>query len=516
MGMANRRGFIASLALAGLAPMARAQTTSAAPPAGPPRFSFEDVVRRARDLSTAPLAPAPALPEPLARLDPALAREIRFRPERAFLAGEGSQFRLETMHLDGRSARPVTVNLIRDGIATPIPYAASLFDYGRVKFDKPLPLNLGFAGFRLRFPLNDPRAFDDTLTFTSASSFTFLGRGQRAGALLRALTVNAGLGNEEFPFFREFWIQAPEPNATRVTILALLDGESVTGAFRFDVSPDGAAKLDISATIFPRRLGGQLGLAPIASMFLSGENDRRLAGDFRPEIHDSDGLALFTGAGERVWRPLRNPSASGRFSFMDKNPRGYGLIQRDRAFDHYQDLKQVYERRPGYWVEPVGDWGDGRVELLETPATDASGQNVFVSWVGADAREPGKPINVAYRVHATLEPRGASGFGRVVNTFQTSPASGGEMAGAGARRFMIDFSGGDLGYFTGDPASVEIVATVSAGRVAASALDVNPHIEGFRASVDVEVPPGVTADVRVALRSGSRAVSETWTLPLTG
>ena len=516
MGMANRRGFIASLALAGLAPAARAQTPAAAPPASPPRFGFEDVVRRARDLSTAPLAPIPALPEPLARLDPALAREIRFRPERAFLAGDGSQFRLETMHLDARSARPVTVNLIRDGIATPIPYAASLFDYGKARFEKPLPLNLGFAGFRLRFPLNDPRAFDDTLVFTSASPFKFLGRGQRVGALLRALTVNAGMDNEEFPFFREFWIQAPEANAARATIFALLDGDSVTGAFRFDVSPGDAATLDVAATIFPRRLGGQLGLAPIASLFLSGENDRRLAGDFRPEIHDSDGLALHTGAGERVWRPLRNPAASGRFSFLDKNPRGFGLIQRDRAFDHYQDLKQAYERRPSYWVEPMGDWGAGRVELLETPATDAGGRNILVSWVGAEGREPGKPINIAYRVRATLGSRAPDGVGHVVNTFQSSPESGGEMAGATARRFMVDFAGGDLGYFTGDSASVEIVATISAGRVSATALEINPHIEGFRANVDVEVPPGVTADVRVALRAGPRAVSETWTLPFTG
>jgi glucans biosynthesis protein len=251
-------------------------------------------------------------------------------------------------------------------------------------------------------------------------------------------------------------------------------------------------------------------------MFLSGENDRRLAGDFRPEIHDSDGLALFTGARERVWRPLRNPAQTGRFSFLDKNPRGYGLIQRDRAFDHYQDLKHAYERRPSYWVEPAGDWGEGRVELLETPATDADGPNVFASWVGAEAREPGKPINVAYRVRATIEQRPSNGVGRVVNTFQTSPGSGGDMAGASARRFMIDFAGGDLGYFTGDPASVEIVATVGAGRVAATALEVNPHIEGFRANVDIEVPPGVTADIRVALRAGSRAVSETWTLPFTG
>jgi glucans biosynthesis protein len=351
----DRRGFVASLAGAGVMIASGAAVSQTPPPSnGATRFGFDDVVRRARDLATAPLAPSPAIPDALARLDNDAARDIKFRSERAFLAGADSRFRLQTIHLDPRSSRPVTVSLIRDGIATPIPYSANLFDYGRAKFERPLPLNLGFAGFRLRYPINDPRGFDDAVVFTGSSQFRFLGRGQRAGASLRALSVNAGLETEEFPFFREFWIEAPEANARHATIYALLDGESVTGAFQFQIEPGVDSVLTVGATLFPRRVGGVFGFAPVVSMYLAGEGDRRLGGDYRPEAHSSDALALHTGAGERVWRPLRNPARAARFSFLDNNPRGFGLVQRDRSFDHYQDLEAGYEARASYWVEPTG------------------------------------------------------------------------------------------------------------------------------------------------------------------
>ena len=206
----DRRKLVASLALSGAATLAgqtQAQQPAGAPPTqaapnGGASFSYDSVLRRARELASVPLTPTAALPEQLAKLEADAWRDIRFRPERALLSNNNSQFRLTTYHLGYNFQRPVTVNVIRDGIPTPIPYAANLFDYGATKFDKPLPVNLGFAGFRLQYPLNDPRGFDEVISFLGASAFRFLGRGQRYGVSSRGLVVNGGAALEETPFFR--------------------------------------------------------------------------------------------------------------------------------------------------------------------------------------------------------------------------------------------------------------------------------------------------------------------------
>lgn len=504
MDSIDRRRFVVSLA--GLGAAVDRAAAQAAPPA--PRFGYDEVVTRARDLSTAPVAPARPLPEPLARLDPSVAKEIKFRPEKEFFAATGSRFRLETIHLDPRSTRSVTVNLIREGIATPIPYAASLFDFGRAKFERALPLNLGFAGFRIKFPLDRPDLSEDAIVFTAAGQFELLGRGQRRGAMLRALSVNAADASEEFPFFREFWVQLPGPNSTRVTVFALLDGESATGAFSFQLTPGANSALDVTATLFPRRIGGKFGVAPLTSMYFS-KGDRG-PGQFPPSAHNSDGLMMRTGAGEWLWRPLRNPAKGDRFAFLDRNPRGFGLVQRDRAFDHYQDLNASYEARPNYWVEPFGDWGEGQVELSELAATSAAISNISASWVGNARIEPGKPFKFAYRISATLDERWASAVGRVIDMYQSPSA---EPGGRG-RRLRIDFAGGDLAWYLGDPARVEVLATANNGRVVSAIVEPNTHIKGFRATVDIEAPPDQASDVRVSLRSGGKSLSEIWTMPV--
>ena len=513
----DRRKLVASLALAGastLAGRASAQQQPAAP-SGTPGFSHEDVLRRARELASVPLSPAPALPEPLAKLDPQAWRDIRFRPERSLLANNNGSFRLQTYHLGANHRRPVTVNVIRDGIATPMPYAANLFDYGATKFEKPLPVNLGFAGFRLTYPLNDPRAFEEAISFPGASAFRFLGRGQRAGVSTRGLGVNAGGTNEEAPFFREFWVETPEPGADRITIHALLDGESATGAYRFELRPGMDTMLEVNLTLFPRKSGAKIGIAPLASMFLAGETDRRAAPDSRGEAHDSDGLLIHTGAGEWLWRPLRNPAAVEVSAFMGKDVLGFGLIQRDRTFDHYQDLDLAFEQRPSYWVEPIGAWGEGHVELVETPAGDEPSDNILASWIPALSPEPGKPFSLAYRIWSTLDMAKLSPAGRAIGAWQAPAKAQGakEQAPPNARRFLVDFAGGDLPFFLTEPNSVEMTATASNGRVLRTFVTPNPHTKGFRAGLDVQLDPGQATDLRVFLRNGSRALTETWTTP---
>ena len=515
----NRRRLVgatlaSSASLVALAGPAKAQTTPGAPP---PRFGLDDVVRRARELANAPFEAAPpALPDALTKLDFDAWRDIRFRPDKALLAGNGSLFRLQLFHLGHLYARPVTVNTIRDGIPTPIPYAANLFDYGRTKLERPLPVNLGFAGFRLHFPLNNPDVFDEVIAFLGASYFRFLGRGQRYGISARALAVGAGTTDEEFPFFREFWIETPEPNAERATIYGLLDGASATGAFRFDVAPGAETIVEVVANLFPRRVGAKFGLAPLTSMFFVGENDRHPTEDFRPELHDSDGLLIHSGGGEWIWRPLRNPFTPQNSTFLDTNGRGFGLLQRDRIFDHYEDLDLGYEARPNYWVEPTGPgWGDGRVELTELPTSDETNDNIVASWVPAVAPEPGRPLAYSYRLTASLDAARLSPNGRTINTFGTAARALGsaDQAVAGSRRFIIDFAGGDLDYFSRDPTLVEVVPSTSAGRITHTFLVPNGHIKGFRAAIDVQLDPGQSTDLRAFLRTKTRALTETWTFP---
>ena len=519
----DRRSVVASLAAAGVAsalpvlaqpqqPLRPVQAESPPPPA---RFSFEDVQRRARELAGAPLAQGATLPEPLKNLDFDAWRDIRFKPDRALLGNSGGPFRLQTFHLGHLFKQPVTVNVIRDGMATPIPYSASQFDYGRTKLDRPLPVNLGFAGFRLHYPLNDPRVHDETIAFLGASYFRFLGRGQRYGISARALAVNAGTEQEEFPFFREFWVETPEVGADRVTIYALLDSESVTGAYRFELWPAVDSVLEVAATLYVRRAGAKLGLAPLTSMFFVGENDRRISADYRPEVHDSDGLLVHTRAGEWVWRPLRNPPKLALSAFLDKDVRGFGLLQRDRTFEHYQDLDLNYELRPSYWVEPVGTWGEGRVDLVELPTADESNDNVVASWTPNEPPEPGKPYNFGYRIVSTLSQARLSPNGRAVNTYQTQARSLGsrEPAPPNSRRFIVDFSGGDLGYYQKEPSAVELVPTTANGQILRSFLAPNPNTRGFRAGIDVQLEPGQSTDLRAFLRAGNRTLTETWTFP---
>ncbi len=524
MSQIDRRKFVASVALAlGGAAMgpAGAQQNGAGPtpqPAPTPSqgFSHDDVLRRARELASAPLSAPPTLPEPLARLDQDAWREIRFRSERSLLgANNGGAFRLQPYHLGSIHRRPVIVNTIRDGIATPLPYAANLFDYGGAKFEKPLPVNTGFAGFRLTYPLNDPRGFDELISFLGGSFFRFVGRGQRPGASARGLGVNAGGANEELPFFREFWIETPEPGADKIILHALLDGEAATGAYRFELRPGVDATVDVKLTLFARKAGAKISFAPLASMFHHGEGDKRARADYRPEAHDSDGLLLHTGAGEWLWRPLRNPAQALISAFMGRDIRGFGLMQRDRNFEHYQDLDLAYERRPSLWVEPVGDWGEGHVELVESPGAEESADNIIASWIPAASPEPGKPFTLAYRITSTLDLARLSPGGRAIGAFLTQPKAAGpkEAIAPNSHRFLIDFAGGDLPFFLPDAAAIEVVATASEGRVLRTFITPNPYARGFRAGFDLQLEPGRASDLRIALRYGSRVLTETWTTP---
>ncbi|GJE46255.1 glucan biosynthesis protein G [Methylobacterium soli] len=529
----TRRAVVSGLAATGLAATGGAAALMPMPALAEPEgrntepFGLEAVDRRARDLAKVPFDPRePALPAPLSALDYDAWRDIRFRPAKAFLGAEGSPFRLQLFHLGFLYRRPVTVNLVRGGVATSIPYQASLFDFGRTRLDKPLPVDLGFAGIRLHTNLNKPNVLDELIAFVGASYYRVLGRDQLYGLSARGLAVNvegAG-GPEEFPFFREFWVEVPGKAAEACIVYALLDSPSVTGAYRFTVRPGDETVVSVEANLHPRRDLEGVGLAPLTSMYFIGENDRAFSDDYRPELHDSDGLLMAAGSGEWIWRPLDNPPSRRISSFADTNPKGFGLMQRDRNFADYQDLEASYHRRPSYFVETVGDWGEGSVVLMELPTNTETGDNIVAWWRPRQPYRAGEPVSIAYRVRAMAAGPRLHGGAFVANTYLVGAAASGAAPANDpravspgeslSRRFLIDFTGGDLAYYMPDPALIEVVASTGQGQIVATSITPNPHIAGFRAAIDVRLDrPGQATDLRAYLRTGNRTLSETWTYP---
>jgi len=510
----SRRAVVSGLVagLAGLPALARGQATP---------FGFETVEAEAKKLAAAPFdASVPPLPEVLARLDYDAWRDIRFRPDRAFRVGADGRFRLQLFHLGFLYPRPVAVSLVRDGMATPIAYDPALFDLGRTKLEAPLPTDLGYAGIRLHTPLNRPDVIDELVVFVGASYFRFLGQDQLYGLSARALAVNteANGGPEEFPFFRAFWIEAEGEPGT-CTVHALLDGPSQTGAYRFTVRPGPETTVSVKATLFPRRDLNDAGLAPLTSMFFIGETDRGHSDDYRPELHDSDGLQIAAGSGEWLWRPLDNPRERRISTFSVKSPRGFGLMQRDRSFASYQDLEAGYERRPGYFVEPEGDWGEGSVVLVELPTDNETADNIVAYWRPKAPYPAGESARFAYRIRA-VGPQSLHPSGQVAHTFlAASTASGAprkadDPEGRLTRRFLIDFGGGALGKRPMGAPPPEVVASASTGRIVATSIVANPHVGGFRAALDVRLDAPGTTELRAYLRDrDGEALTETWTFP---
>jgi glucans biosynthesis protein len=506
-------------------------------------FGFDEVAELAqRDAAQAWLAPIEQLPDALSRIDYDGLRDIRYRPDRAVWRAEGLPFELQFFHLGLGNRTPVAVHEIVAGQARPLNYDASAWNYGRNTFDTTSFTSLGFAGLRVHHALNNPAYKDELVVFLGASYFRALGRGQQYGLSARALaidTVGAPAGAaEEFPRFKAFWIERPAADATTLTIHALLDSPRATGAYRFVLRPGDNTTMDVQARVFIRALAAgeraiaTLGIAPLTSMFQHGENQPR-PGDYRPQVHDSDGLLVAAAAVpgapvEWLWRPLFNPAVPLVSSFVTQQLKGFGLMQRERRFSAYEDSEARYERRPSAWVEPLSHWGPGRVELLLLPTADETHDNVAAYWVPAALPAPGEPLDLSWRVHwqgdkPTVPPAGHTVQSRLgwgwVNP--ANPAAAGEML------WHIDFDGPALRAL---PAGTEVEAVVTAGAVAgavsgAVAADVAgkpsarvlearayPHPQGgYRLQLRVQRSDSrQPTELRAFLRHAGSALTETW------
>ncbi|MGA0600587.1 glucan biosynthesis protein [Caulobacter sp. KR2-114] len=501
--MTSRRDLLAALAAVGLLPdTVLAQI--ALPRLGPAvPFSWAGLQARAIALSARPWQPPPAPPAALQAIDYDAAGALAYRPGATVWPGRTGGVRFFHQNRYARDA--VAVHLVDGDQARAVLYDEALFERPAGVTVPNLGPQAGFSGFRLL----SPGGRSDWLAFTGASYFRAAGALDQYGLSARGLALNTGQPTpEEFPRFTAFWLERGPGEAW--TVYALLDSPSAAGAWRF-VNRKTARGVfqDVSLTVRLRADVASLGFAPLTSMFWYGEGNRRQAADWRPEIHDSDGLAIWNGRGERLWRPLNNPPRPITNSFEDRGPRGFGLLQRDRAFDHYQDDGVFYERRPSLWVEPVGDWGPGAVTLYEMPTAGETDDNIVAWWRPAGPARAGDRHDLAYRLNWVADEPAPSALARVVDTWTGQAGRPGLPPVAGATKLVVDFQGPRLAPLT-RASGVKPACSAARGRILS--MDAYPVVGQpgrWRLTVDIAPEGGGPVDFRGELRLNSDSLTET-------
>jgi glucans biosynthesis protein len=472
-------------------------------------FDFDDVAELARRKANAPYEPPDrAQPAELQALGYDRYRDIRFRPDRALWRAQDLPFDVMFFHRAQSNPR-VRMNEVVEDEPRHLPYDSADFDFGQNTLSPASWGELDYAGLRAHYHLNGPEYKDELIVFLGASYFRALAAGTRYGLSERGLAVDTVGGNEEeFPYFSEFWLVKPEPGARTLRMFALLDSPRVNGAYQFDVTPGDETIVEVRARLYLREPIATLGVAPLTSMYQFGENQPHRT-DFRPEVHDSDGLMVATGDGEWLWRPLINPNRVLTTSFSMPELAGFGLMQRDRSFASYEDPEARYDLRPSAWVEPLGEWGPGRVELVQLPTPNETNDNIVAYWVPEQLPASGEPLDFAYRLHW----QGADTARRPPGAWVTQAR-----VGRGYRdladdehQFMVDFTGPSLAAL---PPSTPVRAVVSApanGEV----LETNAyHVEAtgaWRMMVLVkQLDPAQPVELRGYLQNGADILTETW------
>ncbi len=471
-------------------------------------FDFEVLQYRAKTMAAQPYQARPSrVPASLQKYTYDDYRMIQFDRTRAWWREARLPFELQFFHPGWLHNKTVQIHELAGREVSRIDFSKQMFLYGG---KKPWlsPADMGFAGFRITYPLNLPDKMDEVAVFLGASYFRALGRTMHYGLSARGLALNTGeSGGEEFPVFEEFWIERPQADAKTITVYALLDSPSVTGAYKFVITPGDQTLMRVRGAVYCRQNPQVLGLAPLTSMFAHGENTGWAPNDFRPEVHDSDGLLIETGTGEWIWRPLTNPRSVRITQFLDKSPRGFGLWQRDRQFEHYDDLEAYYHQRPSAWVEPIGNWGSGSVRLVELPTADETNDNIVACWVPAQLPPAGEPVLFEYNLHWLTDPGRRPPAGYVISTRTASVMGRPEL-----RRFVVEFEGPYLKAQSDDP---EIAAIVTLGTGAkqqgVAVVQKNRFTGAWRVVFEVEPDrTGHPVELRCFLRKGPHVLTETW------
>ncbi len=474
------------------------------------RFGAHTVPSIARDLAARPFKPGKLeMPESLRRIAYDEYRDIRFDPGRAVWRETGSAFQAQFFHRGFLHQQRVDMYEVVAGVSNPLAYVPDMFSFGVAP--KPVDSDLGFAGFRLHSPINRADYYDEVCAFLGASYFRAVAAGQLYGLSARGLALHtADRAGEEFPAFKAFWIERPAPGATAITVHALLDSPSTTAAFVFVIRPGAETVFDISMRLYPRVDLTQAGIAPLTSMFQFDASDRVGIDDYRQAVHDSDGLAMLNGAGEQLWRPLRNPASLQESMFLDRKPGGFGLMQRKRDFADYGDSEARYDRRPSAWVEPLGDWGEGGVHLFEIPTADEYHDNIVAFWRPRNALVAGREHRFDYRLHWCDGHSWNPGLARMQETRSGAVHSSPAEAGTSARRLVIDLSGGRLSTLPA-PASPRAVVEASHGRLANVVAQRGAEDGTWRIAFELDPGDAPVVELRAQLLAeDGRPLSETW------
>ena len=481
-------------------------------------FSLDDVAVQAKALAEQKYqAPRSNLPNEFRDMKFADYQKIQFKREKSQWAGDKTPFKLSFYHQGMHFDTPVKINEVTADKVEEIKYDPSRFDFGDVKFDPKATENLGWAGFRVLYPINKADKQDEIMTMLGASYFRVIGKGQTYGLSARGMAIDTALpSGEEFPRFTEFWVERPKPNDKHLVIFALLDSPRATGAYRFILRPGVDTVVDVKAQMYLRDKVGKLGVAPLTSMYLFGANQPSPVPNYRPALHDSNGLSIHAGNGEWIWRPLNNPKHLAVSTFTVENPRGFGLLQRGRDFDKYQDLDDRYDMRPSGWIEPKGDWGKGRVELVEIPTSDETNDNIVAFWTPESLPEPGKVMNFSYRLHFT---RDESALHSPETAYVKSTLrSTGDVKQSnlvrqpdGTVAFIVDFVGPEMSKLPQNSPVTPQVSIGNNGELVENSVRYNPVTKGWRLVLRVRVKDNKQpTEMRAALVNGDKTLTETW------
>jgi periplasmic glucans biosynthesis protein len=500
MPLSVAKSLLASVLVLCLAEAHGANAPAADQPATYP-FSYDSLMADAKRRAAAPYAPQRnRLPAGLDKLSPEQYRSIRFNPDAGIWRNEQLPFRVELLRAGYNLQTPVTVSTLEDGAAHDVVATPAMFE-----MESSLPAQLGkvslpLSGFRIRSRINSNKVWDEFLVFQGASYFRAVAKNLLYGLSARGLAINtAEPSGEEFPAFTHFWIERPAARANSLVIYALLESESATGAYRFTVQPGTETLTDVDLTLFPRTEMRVAGIAPLTSMFLFDETNRGRLDDYRPEVHDSDGLEVATKSGEQIFRPLANPIKLQVSTFTTQQPLGFGLVQRSRQQSDFQDFDAQYERRPSAWIEPQGDWGAGSVELVEIPSGRESNDNIVAFWRPAQSLTPGRPAHYAYRIVWSAEPPQPKSLGKTIAT-----RSGASLDGK-RRVFLLDFVG------AGEKIDgLRLDLSASAGRISNATLMSNSALHGLRASFEIDPRDAELIEMRLRIMRGDHPVTETW------
>ncbi len=479
-------------------------------------FSYQDVVDKAEKTAAAPYSKPDQIPDWLKDLGYENYQKIRFDPAKSLWRESRTRFQVMLVPAGLFYRHPVKINLVESSGVSTVAFDKGLFNVSDADLQKRIPADLGYAGFKLTFPFQGKGSANQFLVFAGASYFRAVGSGNGFGISARGIAVNTGLNSgEEFPSFTEFWLVRPSPEADSMTVYALLDGPSLSGAYQIVVHPGEVTRLDIKATLFPRQKIELTGVAPLTSMFLHGENTQRSHGHWRPEVHDSDGLLIHNGAsGEWLWRPLLNPRALQTDYLQVERLQGFGLMQRDSDFADYQDLGARYELRPSTWVEPGGDWGQGSVVLIQLPTPDETNDNIVAFWTPQHKLKPGQAYQFDYALKFGDAGLVTPPLGYTVNTF----VGAGDIVGGGkaknAYRVVVDLKGGPLDKLEAAAKVTAEVTGIDKTQVIEQFVEYNAPLKAWRLSILARPAGGSALGLRAFLKHDGEAVSETWTYHL--